>query len=154
MCFTVQYHYLLTNISDITAAAPLPCDATDTLMWMTVIEVMGLWEIGALHTIRRVLKHSSEAELQGGAPSQVRFHPDICDISGSKWNLYTTQRVLSKSKDLNLLWNLSKSPICRVEFLEIYLIPSDCIFSLRHKDSIAGHGVYILSASFETSSPS
>lgn len=26
------------------------------------------------------------------------------------------------------------------------------IFSLRHKDSIAGHGVYILSVSFETSS--
>lgn len=27
------------------------------------------------------------------------------------------------------------------------------IFSLRRKDSITGHGVYILSASFETSSP-
>lgn len=28
------------------------------------------------------------------------------------------------------------------------------IFSLRHKDSIAGHGVYILPAFFETSSSS
>lgn len=65
--------------ADITAAAPVPCDVIDTLMGMMVIEVIGVWERGARHTIRGVLKHSQEAELRGGAYSQIRFCLDICD---------------------------------------------------------------------------
>lgn len=79
-----------------------------------VIEVMGLWERGALHTITGLLKRSLEAELQGGAHSQIRFRLDICDSKGSKRNLYTTQRVLSKSEEWNLLWDIWKSQICRM----------------------------------------
>lgn len=73
-----QYTVFSAVACDITAAAPLPCHVIDTLMWMMVIEVMGVWERSMLHTIRKVLKRGTEAELQG-ARSQIRFRLDIGD---------------------------------------------------------------------------
>lgn len=121
--------------------------------WRMGIEVMGGWEMAALHTIRREVKRGSEARLPGGAPRQIRFRLDICDSWGSKWNLYTTQRGLNKSNDLNAL-SLKKSDLSdgadgdEADTLWLQIL------SPGHKDSIAGHGGYIFPTSFESSSPS
>lgn len=86
-----------------------PRDVIDTLMWMTVMEVMGVRERRALHTIRRALKRGLKAELRGGAHLQIRFCLDICGSCWSKCNLCSTQSVLSRSKEFKLLWDIWKS---------------------------------------------